>query len=204
MMSDHADTTRQQGMVLVPVMPGLDWTEIRAAAVRYAEHGWPVFPGTYQFAQHGAWLGKRGSTRLEPVADQWAAAVITDPSAAMDQWSQRPYSVLLDCGQDVNAVEVPFAHGTRAWGCLTGDERGPVVATPSGSSLFLVRASDEPLHPELAATAHAHLHGAGAWLPLPPTTGEGVPYRWRTTPAATEWALPVSADVQRALVRTLQ
>jgi hypothetical protein len=191
-------------MALVPVMPGLDWTDVREAAVRYAAHGWPVLPGTYQFAEHSGWLGKHGSIGLEPIADLWATATITHPDAAMDRWTQRPFSVLLACGHAVNAVEVPFAHGARALRSLESDERGPVVATPSGSSLFLVRASDEPLRPELASTGHAHLHDAGTWLPLPPTRREGVPYRWRVNPLATEWALPSSADVQRALARTIE
>lgn len=204
MMSDHADTARRSGMALLPVMPGLDWTEIRAAAVRYTKHGWPVLPGTYQFAEHSGWLGKGGSVGLEPVADLWATAIITDPDAAMDQWTQRPYSVLLACGHTVSAVEVPFARGTQALGSLTRSERGPVVATPSRSCLFLVQASDEPLQPELAAAANVQLHGPGSWLPLPPTRRHGVPYRWQVTPSATEWALPTSADIQRALARTIK
>jgi hypothetical protein len=204
MVNDHADTTGRPGMALIPVMPGLDWTEIRAAAVRCARHGWPVLEGTYQLAQHGGWLGKPGAVGLEPVADLWPTATTTDPDATMARWSRRPYSVLLACGHAVNAVEVPFAHGQRALSLLASGERGPVAATPYGSSLFFVHASDEPVHPELASPARAHLHGAGSWLPLPPTACEGVPYRWRVAPSATEWKLPTSADVQRVLVRTLE
>lgn len=203
-MNDHGKSAAGSGIALVPVMPGLDWTGLREAAVRYAGHGWPVLAGTYQLAAHSGWLGKRGALGLEPVADLWPTAMTKDPDAAMDRWSHRPYSVLLACGQTVNAVEVPFAHGKRALALPADDGLGPVAATPYGSSLFFVQASDEPLRPELASCGHAQLHGAGSWLPLPPTACEGVPYRWRVEPPAIEWRLPTSADVQRVLARALE
>ncbi len=64
---------------LVPGIPGLAWTKIRAAAVDLADHGWPILPGTYQLAEHGAWLGKPGAAGLEPAAALWQLATTTDP-----------------------------------------------------------------------------------------------------------------------------
>jgi hypothetical protein len=203
-MNDHTDAVRlPRNAPLVPGIPGLAWTEIRTAAVDLARHGWPVLPGTYQLAEHGGWLGKAGAVGLEPAAAMWQLTTTTNPDVAMERWTRRPYSVLLACGAVVAAVEVPATHGQRALAQLSPHERGPVAATPFGSWLFFVRGGDEPLRPELAAHAHAQLHAGGAWLPLPPTVREGIPYRWQLPPSGVGWVLPVSIDVQRVLVTSL-
>ncbi|MGH3694151.1 MAG: bifunctional DNA primase/polymerase [Pseudonocardiaceae bacterium] len=203
-MSDHTGAASRLLIApLLPGIPGLAWTEIRAAAVDLARHGWPVLPGTYRLAEHGAWLGKRGAAGLEPAAPLWQLATTTDPEVALEWWTRRPYSVLLACGTGVNAVEVPATHGQRALARLLPSERSPVAATPFSSWLFFVRGNGEPLRPELAANAHGQLHAAGAWLPLPPTAREGVPYRWKVPPSGVGWVLSASANVQRVLVESL-
>lgn len=203
-MNDRTGTTHRTPIApLVPGIPGLAWAETRAAAVDLAQHGWAVLPGTYQLATHGAWLGKPDAAGLEPVAALWQLATTTDPDAAMEWRTRRPYAVLLACGAGVDGVEVPAAHGQRALGQLSPAQRGPVAVTPFGSWLFFVRSGDEPLRPELAANAHAQLHASGAWLPIPPTARDGLPYRWRVPPHTVGWALPASAEVQRVLVASL-
>lgn len=203
-MNDRADTAHgTRTAPLVPGIPGLAWAETRAVAVDLAQHGWPVLPGTYQLAEHGAWLGRSGAAGLEPVAALWQLATTTNPDVAMEWWTRRPYSVLLACGAGVDGVEVPAAHGHRALAQLSPAQRGPVAVTPFGSWLFFVRSDDEPLRPELAANAHAQLHASGAWLPIPPTARGGLPYRWRVPPSTVGWALPASAEVQRVLVASL-
>lgn len=183
--------------VLHPI-PGLAWTETREAAVEFAKHGWPVLPGTYQLAKHAGWLGKRDAVGLEPVAGFWQLSAIADPTIAVEVWTQRPYSVLLACGSAVDVLEVPTAHGEsaqsalEALGCL-----GPIAVTPFGTWLLLVRCGGD-LKTELAD--RMRLHGPGCWVPLPPTSRSGVPYRWRVTPAMTGWALPDLAAVQGALI----
>ncbi|MGH4014755.1 MAG: hypothetical protein ACRDSL_12680 [Pseudonocardiaceae bacterium] len=94
---------------------------------------------------------------------------------ALELWTRRPYSVLLARGNGVNAVEVPATHGQRALAQLALSERGPVAATPFG-----------------------------AWLPVPPTARDGLPYRWQVPPSGVGWVLPASADVQRVLVASLR
>ena len=121
----------------------------------------------------------------------------------MEWWTRRPYSVLLACGIGVNGIEVPATHGQRVLAQLSPPRRGPVAVTPFGSWLFFVRSDDEPLRPELAANTHAQLHASGAWLPMPPTARDGLPYRWRVSPSTVGWALPASAEVQRVLVASL-
>lgn len=204
-MSDHTEAASRPLIApLVAEIPGLAWTEIRAAAVDLARHGWPVLPGTYQFTGDGAWLGKRDAAGLEPVTPLWQLATTTVPEVALERWTRRPYSVLLACGLGINAVEVPATHGQRTLARLPLLDRGPVVATPFGSWLFFVRGDSEPLRPELAANAHGQLHANGSWLPLPPTTREGVSHRWMVSPADVGWVLPASAGVQRVLVASLE
>lgn len=205
-MDDHTGiVVRPTFAPLIPGIPGLMWTETRAAAVDLARNGWPVLPGTYQLSEREAWLGKSGAVGLEPTAALWQRATTTDPDVALEWWTRRPYSVLLACGAAVSAVEVPTRHGQRALTQLSPPERGPVAATPFGSWLFFVRGDDEslPLRPELAAHAHAQLHAGGAWLPLPPTARGGLPYRWKIPPSVADWTLPAAADVQRVLIATL-
>jgi hypothetical protein len=203
-MDEETSTGRRSTVApLVPCIPGLAWTEIRAAAVDLARHRWPVLPGTYQLAAHTVWLGKSGAAGLEPTADMWQVATTTDPDVALEWWTRRPYSVLLACGAGVNAVEVPAILGERTLAQLSPLERGPVVLTPFGSLLFLVRSGEEPLCPELTANGQVRLHAGGAWLPLPPTAREGQPYRWKVPPPDVGWVLPASAEVQRQLIVSL-
>jgi hypothetical protein len=203
-MGDHTSAVRPPAIApLLPGIPGLAWTEIRATAVELAGQGWPVLPGTYQLVEDGVWLGKAAAVGLEPAAARWQQAATTDPNVALDWWTRRPYSVLLACGSAVSAVEVLATHGQRALAHLLPPDHGPVAVTPFGSWLFFVRGDREPLRPELAANAHAQLHTVGTWLPLPPTAWEGLPYRWEVPPSAVGWVLPVSTDVQRALVASL-
>lgn len=203
-MNDRAGAAHRMRIApVVPGIPGLAWAETRAVAVDLARHGWSVLPGTYQLAEHGAWLGRSGAAGLEPVAALWQLATTTDPDVAKEWWTRRPYSVLLACGAGVNGLEVPAAHGHRALAQLSPAQRGPVVVTPFDSWLFFVRSDDEPLRPELAANARAQLHASGAWLPIPPTARDGLPYRWQVSPSTVGWALPASAEVQRVLVASL-
>lgn len=202
-MNDRTNAVRQPTLApLLPVLPGLAWTEIRKAAVDCATHGWPVLPGTYQPSEHAGWLGKPNAVGLEPVAELWSMAATTEPDTAMDWWTRRPYSVLLACGTAISAVEVPSVHGKRALAQMPGQASGPVAATPFGSWLFFTAPSDASLRPELAH--HACAHGAGSWLPLPPTACEAIPYCWKVPPSQVEWALPTSEAVLRVLVDSLR
>jgi hypothetical protein len=173
-------------------MPGLAWTQVRDDAVAFADHGWPVVPGTYQLAEHGAWLGKPQATGLEPIADDWTIAATSDPTVAMDWWTRRPYSVLLACGTTVDAFEVPKAHGQRVLDSLRSSRAlGPVAVTPCGS--LLVFAKVEPLDAAQMIGLDIRWYSDGSWVPLPPTSRAGVPHRWRLAPAAVGWRVPAGS-----------
>lgn len=184
--------------------PGIGWTEIRSAAVAFAEHGWPVVPGTYQLAEWSAWLGKPKAGGLEPVEDLWVTESITAPEIAENWWTRRPYSVLLACGKGVDALEVPASHGERALQRLRADgQLGPIAVTPFGTWLLFVR-SGEPLRTALALNPQTQLHSYCCWVPLPPTTRGQLPYRWRMSPTAVAWSLPPAGTVQHALIDAMR
>lgn len=184
---------------LMHPMPGLRWTEYRDAAADYASHGWPVLPGTYQLDGDAEWYGKPGAMGLEPAAATWAVGSTTDAAVALEWWTRRPYSVLMACGAAVDAVEVRSDHGSRSRARLA--ERGalgPIVATPFGRWLLLVKSGGE-LREELAAAA-ARLRAQGEWIPLPPSARTGAPYRWVVHPTACSWTLPDPSWVQVSLI----
>lgn len=194
-------TGQDRAVRLMHPMPGLRWTEFRDAAADYASHGWPVLPGTYQQDGDTTWYGKPGAMGLEPAAATWAMASTTDAAVASEWWTRRPYSVLLACGAAVDAVEVNMDHGSRSRIRLA--ERGglgPIVGTPFGRWLLLVRTGGE-LREEL--TANARLRTRGEWIPLPPSTRAGAPYRWVVHPTECSWTLPDPRWVQESLVHGL-
>ncbi|MBQ0928624.1 bifunctional DNA primase/polymerase [Saccharopolyspora endophytica] len=181
----------------------MGWAEIRSAACELAQHGWAVLPGTYQLAEHGAWLGSPGAVTLEPIPGFGRASEPTTMAMAMEWWTRRPYSVLLACGAGINAVEVTATHGNRVLKELAGSAGGPVAVTPVGSWVFFVREDDVPLNPELVADAPGRWYASGSWIPLPPTRRDGLPYRWKVSPEATGWVLPTSSQLQSAFRTSL-
>jgi hypothetical protein len=131
----------------------------------------------------------------------WTADVTTDPTVAGEWWSQRPYSVLLACGGPVDALEFDAKHGEHVMSLL--HEAGamcPTVITPSDTWVLFVRAG-RPLRTELAHRDDITLRGEGCWLPLPPTSRQGVQCVWRVAPSEIAWHVPESAAVQEVLAR---
>jgi hypothetical protein len=47
------------------------------------------------------------------------------------------------------------------------------------------------------------LHGAGSWIPLPPTAFEHGIVHWRVRPEVCGWELPTAHTVQDAMVRAV-
>ncbi|MBA8826438.1 hypothetical protein FHX42_003814 [Saccharopolyspora lacisalsi] len=188
---------KHPGGSLLPVIPGTRWTELRSAAVECARRSWPVLPGTYQLDERDGWWGRPGAAGLRPVAPPIA------PDRALDRWTRRPCSVLLACGHSVDAVEVTAEHGGRALERLFGDRLGPVAASPSGCWFFFVSSNGLPMRTELFERAQVQHHARGCWLPLPPSSRDGLVYSWRVSPSSADWSLPSSAEVQQVLAETL-
>src|SRR6266568_1362414 len=153
--------------------------ELRAQAIGLAYRGWPVLPGTYPAGSH--WTGGKtddNQTGPSPVHEDWAVRAGATPDEGAE-WGRRTAAVLRSAGQPV-----------------------PIAATPQGRWLFLTTAG-QPLSRELAAHDDIVLHGAGSWIPLPPTAFEHGIVHWRVRPEVCGWELPAPHVVQDAMVRAL-
>ena len=162
-----------------------------------------MLPGWYHLDDREGCWGSPGAAGLRPVASLWSVTPPVAPDRALDWWTRRPYSVLLACGHSVDAVEVTAEHGARALERLSGDRLGPVAASSSGCWFFFVSGDGPRLRTELLECARVRHHARGCWLPLPPSSRDGLAYSWRVAPSDVDWSLPCAAEVQRVLAETL-
>lgn len=203
----------------VPLMLETDWSdswrgafriELRAEAIGFASRGWPVMPGSYPTnarpttsdSDHPRWAGcAEGKEQgLVPVHDDWAEHLGASPEQVADWWSGRPYSLLVATGTVVDAIEVDDELGRRAACALrTTGQPVPIVATPTGRWLFLTASGASP-EPALHEQAGLTWHGAGSWVPLPPTPYEHGVVHWRVKPDVWGWQLPAAHVVHAALL----
>lgn len=193
-------------------MLGTDWSnswrgafriELRAEAVGLASHGWPVLPGTYPAGEQ--WTGRPGSEHVGPVPVQedWQDHLGIQPEQAAAWWTGQPYSLLVATGLVLDAIEVDGEVGRLAAGVLrTFGMPVPIIATPDGRWLFLTAAGQE-LCGELVEAGQVALHGAGSWVPLPPSPYQHGVVHWRVKPEVCGWRLPDSGPVQEAIVGAL-
>lgn len=178
--------------------PGRILTEIRDAALDYVGHGWAVQPGTYQVAGSSTWHGARGATTLEPIADNWWSAGITDVGFALEAWTRRPYSILMACGVAFDAIEVPVVWGRQLTGPLrAADCLPPTIVSPFGTQILLVAPGEISL--SAVAPADTVVHGADSWIVLPSTADAYLGHRWRLHPRAVGWQVPEAHRVQRVI-----
>jgi len=68
--------------------------------------------------------------------------------------------------------------------------------------MFLTK-TGRPLRRELTREESVTLHGAGSYVPLPPSPFEHGVVHWRVKPEVCGWRLPESAVVQDALADVL-
>jgi hypothetical protein len=183
---------------------------LRTAASHFAEHGWSITPGAWLTGDRFDCTQANCTVQAcHPARADWAESATTDPGRVHRWWRDEPHAVLLATGRSIDVIEVPALLGARAVrGPVTGpgaasvvdQARGPVAVTPSGRWMFLVR-PDDGLRPCL--DRGVLLHGAGSWVPLPPTRLRRGPVRWEVTPSDVDWWLPSSGEVQRALVAAM-
>ncbi|GIE76190.1 DNA primase [Actinoplanes philippinensis] len=175
----------------------LDRALLRRAALRYAAHGWAVTPGAHLTGDRFD-CGRTACdiTGCHPALDSWAASTGDDPARISAWWRRRPYTVLLPTGDTFDALEVPASLGTH------GPASGPVAVTAAGRWIFLVRPGST-LRPELEHRLDVVRHGAGSWIPAPPSRMPEGPVRWEIHPARTQWRLPASDEVQDRLAAAL-
>ncbi|MGH3780423.1 MAG: bifunctional DNA primase/polymerase [Pseudonocardiaceae bacterium] len=91
-------------------------TELRAEAIGFARHGWPVVPGSYPRGSH--WVGMPSSLRTGagqhgavPVHSDWRQLAGCGPERVAELWSGHPFSVLLATGMGLDALDLPAALG---------------------------------------------------------------------------------------------
>ncbi|GGQ78981.1 bifunctional DNA primase/polymerase [Couchioplanes azureus] len=191
----------------------IDRLRLRRAALRYAARGWAVTPGAYLTGDRFT-CGRPGCPIMgcHPAIECWEDEAATDPERIARWWRERPYTVLLATGWSFDAIEVPAPVGLRVLGAVRlhtdvigperGDARGPVVVTPTGRWLFLVRPGED-LRPELASCLDVLRHGRGSWIPAAPSRTPQGPVRWAVAPEQTGWHLPASHTVQAVLLDAL-
>jgi hypothetical protein len=191
----------------------LERLRLRRAALRYAARGWAVTPGA-RLAGHRFDCDRPGCPIMgcHPATESWEDDAGTDPAQVAHWWRRRPHTVLLATGWTFDVIEVPAALGLRMLGTARlhagvlgrerPDVRGPVVATPGGRWMFLVRPG-RPLRPELQRCLDVVRHGRGSWIPAAPSRMPDGPVRWAVSPETVHWRLPESDAVQALLVDAL-
>ncbi len=179
-------------------------TELRAEAIGFAWHGWPVVPGT--FPEGSEWVGRPGAPQDGPVPvhDDWARLAGSDPAHTAALWSGPPFTLLLATGITFDVLDVPaeLGRGTAAR-LRTAGIPVPIAATPAGRWFFPVLAGGVP-HPGLREDADVVLRGAGDWVPLPPSPFVPGVVHWRVKPEVCGWQVPRLDDVQYATLVALR
>jgi Bifunctional DNA primase/polymerase, N-terminal len=188
----------------------LDRSRLRHTALRYAAHGWDVTPGAYLTGDRFD-CARPGcpTTGCHPALERWEEAATCDSAKIGEWWRRAPRAVLLPTGRAFDVLEVPAHLGLSVLGAARphasvvgpgrGQVRGPVAVTPTGRWMFLVRPGD-PLRPELDECLDVVRHGAGSWIPAPPSRLPEGPVRWSVSPEVTRWRLPDAYAVQAMLV----
>lgn len=168
-------------------MRSLHRARLRRAALRFAEHGWPVLPGAYLAGPRTARrfdCGAPGCRTIacHPAVAPWEPAASTERSTIEDWWAHEPYTVLLATGFAFDVLEVP----ARLAASVRRAAGGPVAVVADQRWMFLVRPGDT-LVPELARQPDVVLHGVGSWVPAPPSATLAGRVRWETTPGTCDW-----------------
>ncbi|MFE0021841.1 bifunctional DNA primase/polymerase [Amycolatopsis sp. NPDC059021] len=177
--------------------------ELRAEAIGLAWRGWPVLPGTSPapITGEGDDLTWR---RPVPVHDDWRERIGTHAHEVATWFSDRTHSLLVATGTVLDAIEVDDELGKRAARLLRAlGHPAPIVAMPNGRWLFLTTVADH-VPGQLAARATIQWHGAGSWIPLPPSPFQHGVVHWRVKPEVCGWQLPDAAEVHDVLVRALR
>lgn len=177
--------------------------ELRAQAIGLACRGWSVMPGTYPAGSQWAGASQARQDGPSPIHDDWADRIGAKAEDVAEWWNGGPYSLLVATGAALDAVEVGADLGRRTTAVLRAKGLPvPIAATPAGRWLFLTTAGQR-LHSELAAHSDIVLHGAGSWIPLPPSAFLHGIVHWRVRPEVCGWNLPDPRVVQCAMAEAV-
>jgi hypothetical protein len=183
-------------------------TELRAEAIGFARHGWPVVPGSYP--RGSDWVGTHCSLRTDtgyhtaiPVHANWAQLAGCGPERVAELWSSHPFSVLLATGMGIDALDLPAELGrATAIGLRVAGIPVPIATTPTGRWLFPVIGAGA-VHFALAEHSDVLLHAQGGWVPLPPSPCLPGVVHWRIKPEMCGWELPRLDEMTDAVLAAL-
>lgn len=139
-------------------------TQLRCAAVDYAQSGWPIVPISL--------TGDRLVAALSPI----------DAHTAFEWWSDRPYGIGCRVGEQFDALEIPTELGQRVLDRVRRHQlpEPPAIEVAAWGAWLLLVTPRSPHIPELRAYRQVRLHSSGSWIPLPPTGILGAETRWIT------------------------
>lgn len=176
---------------------------LRSVALSLADHGWPVVRGTYR--EGAGWQGRPGRADLLPLDENWLDCWTVDVDQVAEWWSHLPYSVLVVCGEGVDALEVSGRYGARLLAALAGAGlTAPAMLTPGGGLVLFVRTD-----PRAVALVSATVRTLGHWVAVPPTGQEPDRnqrgYQWvpGLSPDRVAWRLPRLKPVYQVIVSTV-
>ncbi|QWF85880.1 bifunctional DNA primase/polymerase [Amycolatopsis sp. CA-230715] len=169
----------------------------RAAAVLFAEHGWPVLPASTARQDRHVCARGRVTAELRPTLAIESAT--TDTATVRKWWSeQQPVlpSVVVATATDatVAAISVPERFNGLLHHHVTYAESGPIAYRPDTGRLYLLVADDGELA-ELPMSGSATVRRE-AWVAVPPTRltwGRSVV--WVRAPWHVGWRLPPALTI---------
>lgn len=174
------------------------------AAIRYAERGWPVPPGSvFEGRRYVVASTYRNTDGLRPVLprDQASADMRT-----VAQWwrvkSPLVPSVLLRTGHAFDAVAVSRELAVEAVQTTAfQDTPGPVILRPDqGRAYFLIGLGESVPSPASARPTVIEQVRPGTWIAAPPTRTAVGAVSWLASPRYAGWA-PIRADVLAEALR---
>ncbi|GAA1768339.1 bifunctional DNA primase/polymerase [Luedemannella helvata] len=172
---------------------------LRRAALRYADHEWPVLPGAFLDRGRYSCGPMCPTVACHPAVNGTPGEVSYERDELEQWWSAAAFSVLFATGTAFDVIEVPAALGAAA---RDAAPPGPVAVNPNGHWMFFVAPGDA-LRPELAKRLDMVLHGSGSWVPAPPTYTPLGRVHWEVSPESVGWRLPWTYAVQHAIVGAL-
>lgn len=191
----HVNQGKGMRCMWTPLRQNILRIRLRHAAQSFAHKGWAVTPGGYFNGHRMACdLPTCWATSCHPLLTEWEAPIAIPLSG---WWHDKPHSVLLPTGRAFDAIEVPALVGS----CVRGTG-GPVIITPNGHWIFLVSPGAQ-LRTELAERSDIVHHGAGSWVPAPPTVLPEGTVRWHLSPRQVGWHLPGAPETQKMLLDAL-
>lgn len=177
---------------------------IAQAAIRYAQYGWPVLPGTvFDGRRYTVPATGRASDGLRPLLPRDAAS--TDMRTLAQWWrvtTPLVPLVLIRTGRVFDVVSVSRDLAVEAVQTTAfRDAPGPVILRPDqGRAYFLVGLGESVAPPARARPTVVEPVRSGAWIAAPPTRTAVGGVSWLASPQGADWE-PLSAA---ALAKALQ